>query len=103
MTEGFGQIFSLKEVYAAYRLVFGSGVPPTVIVFNPGSVAVRSDTELGYYMCRQKFGTWSCSCPAFVAGGPAGSCKHLITAKIAVARETERMTPAEPRRITDML
>lgn len=101
--EGFGQIFPLKEIYSVYRVVFGAGRPPAVIVFNSKSVAVRSDTESGYYMCRQKYGVWSCSCPAFVASGAAGACKHLVAARIAVARETELDMSAEPRSITDML
>lgn len=97
-----GKLYSIGEVRTAAEVVLGWSrrVLPPVIVFSPKSVAVRSDSEIGYYSCREEFGTWSCSCPSFYI---SGSCKHLVRAKLAAVHEADRVTTAAPRAMSALI
>lgn len=98
---GLGRLYSLAEVRGAAELVLGlkSRVLPAIIVFSSSAVAVRSDTEIGYYAVRSELGVWTCSCPHFQV---SGSCKHLVRGEVAARRETDRVTLAVPRVASSM-
>jgi len=97
-----GKLYSIGEVRTAAEVVIGWSrrVLPPVVVLTPKSVAVRSDSDIGYYLCREEFGVWSCSCPNYDI---SGSCKHLARAKLAAAHEVDRVSTASPRTMSTLI